>query len=186
MAREQKHSRRYTGTVRKLRHPDRLSRLEPERVVALCLSRLAASSALDVGCGSGVFAEAFAGRGLETAGLDPDPAMLRAARRHVPGASFVRGVAESLPLAERSFDVVFLGLVLHEADDPGLALREARRVARKRVAVLEWPYRREEAGPPLRHRLRPERILALARRAGLRRPRRIRLSKLELFLFSRD
>ena len=35
-----------------------------------------------------------------------------------------------------------LGHVLHETDDPVAALVEARRAARLRVVVLEWPYRR--------------------------------------------
>lgn len=185
MTRKHRHHRRYAGTVRKLRAAARLARLEPERVVSQSLARLRASSVLDVGTGSGVFAQAFSKRSLAVAGLDPSPAMLRAARRHVPGGRFVRGVAEKLPFGERSFDVVFLGLVLHECDDALQALREARRVARKRVAILEWPFRREEAGPPLPHRLPARRILALARRAGLRRPRRVRMTALELFLFAR-
>ncbi len=67
-----------------------------------------------------------------------------------------------------------MGLVLHETDDAAQALAEARRVARLRVAVLEWPYRDDEMGPPLAHRLSAEAVPTLRARPGsraLRRPR---------------
>ena len=102
----------------------------------------------------------------------------------MPGADFREGIAESLPFENGSFDLVFLGHVLHETDDPVAALREARRVARLRVAILEWPYRREEHGPPLEHRLRPRRIASLARAAGFTSIERIRMSHMDFYRLS--
>lgn len=159
------HERHFHGDPARLRAPDRIARLEVERVVDLSLAGIAASSLLDVGTGSGLFAEAFSKRGLEVAGVDDAPEMLDLARAHVPGGDFKRGRAEALPYGDASFDLVFLGLVLHETD-PILALREARRVARVRVAIVEWPYHEEEHGPPLEHRLESVTIARLAREAG--------------------
>jgi ubiquinone/menaquinone biosynthesis C-methylase UbiE len=102
----------------------------------------------------------------------------------VPGAQFSEGIAESLPFPDSSFDLVFLGLVLHETDDTLRALTEARRVSRLRVAVVEWPYRVEEHGPPIEHRLEPARVMELARSAGLRSVERLTLSHTELFRMS--
>ncbi len=121
---------------------------------------------LDIGTGTGVFAEAFAQAGLAVTGLDVNVELLAVARGHVPTAQFKEGVAEQLPFPDKSFDLVFLGLVLHETDSALTALQEARRVSRRRVAILEWPYRDEPYGPPLEHRLNPATISALATEAG--------------------
>jgi ubiquinone/menaquinone biosynthesis C-methylase UbiE len=102
----------------------------------------------------------------------------------VPGADLREGIAEKLPFADGSFDLVFLGHVLHETDHPADALSEARRVARLRVAVLEWPYQEEEHGPPLTHRLEPSVILALAKAAGFRAAERLTLSHMDLYRFT--
>jgi hypothetical protein len=61
---------------------------------------------------------------------------------------------------------VFLGLVLHESDEPLKALQEGRRVARLRVGILEWPYRDGVFGPQLAHRLKPEDLADEFRKAG--------------------
>lgn len=156
----------FHGSPADLRSPERLARLEVGRVVDLSLEGLVAKDMLDVGTGSAVFAEAFAARGLRVAGVDGSPEMLALARGYVPGGDFRLGQAEALPFPFAAFDLVFMGRMLHETDDPEAALREARRVARKRVAVLEWPYLSEEHGPPLEVRLSRERLDELAVKAG--------------------
>ncbi len=101
--------------------------------------------------------------------MDANPEILVAARRYVPTADFREGTAEDLPYPDGSFDLVFLGLVLHESDEPLQALKEALRVARKSVCVLEWPYRDQPFGPPLAHRLKPEDYPRMFRKAGFRK-----------------
>ena len=160
------HARRYGSAAERLRAPERLALLEIPRVIALSLDGIPATSVLDVGTGTGVLAEAFAGVGMKVTGIDPNPELLEVARLHVPNVVFQTGAAEKLPFDEGSFDLVMMGHVLHEADDPAAALAEAKRVARRRVAVLEWPYVDEDRGPPLAHRLQPSQIESLARSAG--------------------
>ncbi len=160
--------RRYQAEIERLRSPERLARLEVARVADASLDGIGAHTVLDVGTGSGLFAETFAGRGLDVSGVDVNPAMVEAAQLLVPSAHFETAPAEALPFPDQSFDLVFLGLVLHEADDLPKALAEARRVARQRVAVLEWPYRQEELPPPLVHRLKPETVAELAQQVGFR------------------
>lgn len=145
------------------RNPERLERFPPEGIARKALEGLEARSALDIGTGTGVFAEAFARLGLFTVGLDPRADRLEVARSRVPHARFVEGRAESLPFPDRSFDLAFFGLALHHLD-PLPALREAARVAR-RVAVLEWPHREEEVGPPLERRLSLEALARLFQEA---------------------
>jgi ubiquinone/menaquinone biosynthesis C-methylase UbiE len=178
------HEKRFPGSPGMLRSAQRLNLLEVERVIDLCLETFPARSVLDVGTGTGLFAEAFAARGLEVAGIDANPAMIEAARHLVPGARFRHAPAEVVPHPDGAFDLVFMGLVLHETDDPALAVGEARRVARLGAAVLEWPYRPEEYGPPLEHRLRSEQVTDLAHQAGFARVETLPLSRLVLYRLS--
>jgi ubiquinone/menaquinone biosynthesis C-methylase UbiE len=175
------HEKHFQGAAERLRAPARLALMEVPRVVDLCLAVPGCSSVLDVGTGTGLWAEAFASRGLAAAGVEPNPALLALAVSLVTGVDFRKGSAESLPWAAASFDLVFLGHVLHETDDPLAALTEARRVARVRVAVLEWPYREEDKGPPLAHRLQPDRVVALAEQAGFTQVERLALSHMDLY-----
>jgi ubiquinone/menaquinone biosynthesis C-methylase UbiE len=173
--------KRFHGQAGMLRSPERVALLEVERVVALGLEGLPVETVLDVGTGSAVFAEAFFGHGLRVAGVDGSAEMIAVARSLVPGAMFLTGEAEKLPFADRSFDLVFLGHLLHETDRPLVALEEARRVARMRVAVLEWPYVEEEHGPPLSHRLAPDAIADLGRRAGFANCERVELRHMDFY-----
>lgn len=147
------HEKRFGGDADRLRSPERVKRLEVESVVDICLAGDGLASALDVGIGTGLFAEGFAGRGLKTAGVDANPAMVEAAAKHVPGADIRVATAEELPFEDHSFDLVFLGFVFHETDYPDRAIAEALRVARRRIAILEWPFRQQEMGPPIEHRV---------------------------------
>jgi ubiquinone/menaquinone biosynthesis C-methylase UbiE len=177
----QGHERRFPSGAEKLRTPERLALLQLGRVIILCREGIELASALDVGTGTGVFAEAFVRESLRVTGIDPNAAFLDVARHLVPKAEFVIGEAEKLPFADGSFDLVFLGQVLHETDDPAEALRQARRVALKRVALLEWPYRAEERGPPLAHRIMPSKIAELAESAGFRSMEKIELARLDFY-----
>jgi ubiquinone/menaquinone biosynthesis C-methylase UbiE len=175
------HERRYTGGADRLRSPQRVALLETGRVVSLGVEGLEISSVLDVGTGTGIFAEAFADGSRRVEGIDPEPTLLEAARRAVPAAVFREGTAENLPFEKGSFDLVFFGHVLHETDNLVGALSEARRVARLRVVILEWPYRQEEMGPPLAHRLQPSRVLEASRAAGFSHAERIELAHMDLY-----
>ncbi len=152
--------------IDRLRSAERLERLEVNRVTELSLQGITARSMIDIGTGSGIFAEAFANHGLAVTGIDANPEMLAAAAPFAPNGEFREAVAESIPYPDMSFDLAFMGLVLHETDDPLKALQEAFRVSQNRLAILEWPYAEQDYGPGLEERLRPEQIEALARQAG--------------------
>ncbi len=179
------HEKRFKGDINRLRAPERVERLEVERITELCLESGAIGSVLDVGTGTGLFAETFSRRGLEVAGEDVNPEMLAAARRYVPKGDFREGTAEALPYPDGSFDCVFLGLVLHESDEPLKVLTEARRVTRQQVGILEWPYQEGAFGPPLAHRLRPEDLTGLFRKAGFRTWKVTDLSNTIFYLLER-
>ena len=164
-----------------LRSRQRVALLEVERVVQLSLEGLEVRSVLDLGTGTGIFAEAFAGLGIRVTGIDANEAMLVEARQHVPEGEFKEGLAEAIPFDDESFDLVFLGHVLHETGSPLDALSEARRVARQRVTVLEWPYQMQAYGPPLRHRLPPQTVQRLAAEAGYGLVEAIQLKQMDFY-----
>jgi ubiquinone/menaquinone biosynthesis C-methylase UbiE len=176
------HERRFNRAIERLRDPERIARLEVLRVVNLAVEGLkGVRTVLDVGTGSGLFAEQFAAKGLQVTGLDANPAMLPAAQQFVPAGIFREGVAEKLPFLDESFDLVFMGLLLHETDDILAALREAHRVTRQRLVILEWPDEDQSFGPPREHRLSFEKITSFANQAGFNDVQQIRLKHLAFY-----
>jgi len=177
-----KHEKRFHGHSDMLRSQRRLAQLEVSRVVALCLEGLrGVHNLLDVGTGSGLFAEAFGAQVAEVVGVDVNPDMVALARKLVPGIRFALAPMEALPFASQTFDVVYMGHVLHETDDLHRALAEARRCARMRVAALEWPYRQQEMGPPLAHRLAPPQVQEAAAIAGFQQVEVLYLQHMTLY-----
>jgi ubiquinone/menaquinone biosynthesis C-methylase UbiE len=89
---------------------------------------------LDIACGTGVvtrLAAERAGADGAVAGLDINPAMLAVARSAPSSGApieFHEANAESLPLADGSFDVVISSLGLQFVADQASAVREMRRV----------------------------------------------------------
>jgi SAM-dependent methyltransferase len=89
---------------------------------------------LDVGCGDGALACAAALRGAQVTGVDPDPAMLAAARSRAARvgveATFLEGQTERLPFPDAAFDVAAAITVLCFVSDAPSAMREMARVLR--------------------------------------------------------
>jgi SAM-dependent methyltransferase len=70
-------------------------------------------AALEIGAGTGKATRVFASRGIAVTATDPDPAMLRELRKHVPQAVVTEQRAfEDLPL-QAAYDLVFAAASLH-------------------------------------------------------------------------
>lgn len=154
------------------------------------------SRVLDLGCGRGGVAEVVWRDVRLAAGVDPDPHSL--VEHRAKGMPVVRGVAERLPFAAESFDLVVSVWVLEHLADPLGAFIEVQRVLRpgghfvfltpnlrnplmlmNRIGrampglqrrLVPKVYGRDEADTfPVRYRANTERDLrALATGAGLR------------------
>ena len=103
---------------------------------------------LDLGCGTGTLTRllAEADPSLEIVGIDGDEEVLARARRRTASygerVRFHRGMADELPIEDRSQDVVIASLLLHHLSPATKlhALEEAHRVLRDggRLLVADW------------------------------------------------
>ena len=92
-------------------------------------------SLLEVGSGTGHFADLWADAGLEAVGVDLAQDRLRFSLQRRPAFSVVRGNALALPFPDDSFDVVALVTALEFIAPPRAALEEAARVARRGLLI---------------------------------------------------
>jgi SAM-dependent methyltransferase len=87
---------------------------------------------LDLGCGPGHTALAFAARGVQVTAVDLTPAMLEQGRRLAVerglSVRFQQADAAALPFEAGAFDVVTSRLSAHHYADPPAVLREVARV----------------------------------------------------------
>jgi ubiquinone/menaquinone biosynthesis C-methylase UbiE len=95
---------------------------------------------LDIGTGPGLLAIGFARYAGHVTAIDPEPAMLAAARRATARAGqsvhLIEGRAEDLPAEAGSFDVVTVGRALHWIDRAALGSLFARLVAPDGALVI--------------------------------------------------
>lgn len=96
---------------------------------------------VDVGCGTGALTAAILrdASPARVVGVEPSESFLSLARERVPGAAFVTGRGEALPLGDASAGVVVSGLSLNFVPDPLAAVAEARRAGRTAAAYV-WDY----------------------------------------------
>jgi ubiquinone/menaquinone biosynthesis C-methylase UbiE len=108
---------------------------------------------IDVGCGTGVFAELIVERcsPAEVQGVDPSDAQLSFARTRSFGqiVSFRRGDALSLPFSESEFDVAVMALVIFFVPDPAKGVVEMARVVRPGGVVAAYVWDMMGGGHPL-------------------------------------
>ncbi len=90
------------------------------RVIELLKERLGLNNAfehaVDVGCGSGLSTRALAAIARQRIGIEPVESMLQWAPKVAPGAAFVAGAAESLPIRSGSVDLITAAGCLNYAD----------------------------------------------------------------------
>ena len=101
----------------------------------------AGSRVLDVATGTGLMLRSAAAGSGETGlaiGLDPSTEMLRECRRRCD-APVIRGIGETLPFADASFDIVSMGYALRHVSDLRALFREYARVLKPggRLLILE-------------------------------------------------
>jgi SAM-dependent methyltransferase len=110
-------------------------------VIESLLGDLRGASALDLGCGSGVYATRLAARGAHVVGVDLSAAMIDLARERAraQGAALdwlVADISRPLPFADAQFDLLFTATVLHYVEDLSAVMREVARLLRPRGRLI--------------------------------------------------
>lgn len=115
-----------------------------ESLVLSVLSPIPGERLLDIGCGAGNHLLMFNRLGLDVTGIDASTDMVEETRSRLGTHSAVKvGMAEDLPFDDNEFDLAVLIHTLEFLDNPLPALREAGRVARRKVFIgvlnsLSW------------------------------------------------
>ena len=97
---------------------------------------------LDIGGGTGNYAQALAGEGWQPLVVDRSPQML--AHAEAKGLPTLDADAAELPFADASFDAAMLIAMIHHVDEPTRALAEARRVLRPGGRLALMAFTRED------------------------------------------
>lgn len=95
------------------------------------------SSILDIGCGTGRFAELFESvYHCNVVGLDPSPAMISQAKtKNSREIKWILGKAENLPFLSNTFDLCFASQVIQHFNPINKALQETYNVLRNGAQV---------------------------------------------------
>ena len=115
-----------------------------ESLVLSVLDPISGERLLDIGCGGGNHLLMFSRLGLNVTGIDASADMVERTRSRLGRRCAVKvGMAEDLPFDDNEFDLAVLIHTLEFLDNPVPALREAGRVARRKVFIgvlnsLSW------------------------------------------------
>lgn len=118
----------------------------PFEAVAWMLERMpqGARRIADVGAGTGKLTRVIRqAPDAEVVAVDPDPEMLAALRRSVPGIPTFQGSAEHMPVPDASLDAVTLGQAWHWVDPLAASVELGRVVRTGGVLGLIWNIRDE-------------------------------------------
>jgi SAM-dependent methyltransferase len=112
-------------------HPQIIARVRDDLGLGRPVAR-----ALDIGCGAGLSTAALDPLARVAVGLEPVRAMLMHRRAVAPGASFVAAVAEGMPFAAVSFDIVTAAGSLNYVDMARFLPELARVLAARGVMII--------------------------------------------------
>lgn len=128
---------------------------------------------LDLGCGTGYFAEVFAPRCGKLIGVDISDEMLNVFRgkesfKKLTNVELKVGKADDIPIDDDSCDLVVHVNLLHEIKDVEKFHNEIKRVLKPggRIFVVDWQAWDTGMGPPVDHRVPEEKALEWIERDG--------------------
>jgi len=137
--------------------------IRDERALQLIVEAARAGGAdtvLDVACGPGLVACAFAVTARQVIGIDLTPAMIAragalAAERRLPNVRFLIGDVTPLPIADATFSIVVSRFAVHHFEHPDAVVAEMRRVCRPggRVVIADLLAAPDPAKAQAFHRL---------------------------------
>jgi len=93
-------------SMAKLRSEKRITFLDPKLIVSKCIeiSNFSSGKVLDIGTGTGLFAEQFQNKGFNVTGIDDNEIMVKEAKRLLPTSHFIQASADKIPFKDNEFD----------------------------------------------------------------------------------
>jgi ubiquinone/menaquinone biosynthesis C-methylase UbiE len=157
---------------KRLESEERLAKMPPS-ALAEAMALQGSETVVDVGCGTGFFAEPIARRCNHYIGVDHSAEMLDVFRKKsfisvLGNISLERAKADRLPIGTDVCDIAFHVALLHEIPDLVAFHDELKRVLKPqgRLYAVDWKANETEGGPPLDHRVSRERAVELLERDG--------------------
>lgn len=112
----------WTGRIGRARYARRLKFLATRLIPG--------ARCLEIGCGTGLFSEGFAGTGAKLVSIDVSHDLILQAKSRLPRGHFIEADACLTCFKNESFDVVIGSSILHHLDIPS-TLREIYRILKK-------------------------------------------------------
>lgn len=175
MTNQKNHERSFDPAKwRKLESPERRERMAPEKLAA-ALGLDGGETVLDIGVGTGFFAEVIAPLCAKLVGVDRSQDMMDVFRGKdafggLSNVELLQGEADGLPVEDASCDVAIHVNLLHEIDDVNRFHNEIKRVLKPggRLFCVDWRAKQTDMGPPLSHRVSAEKAAAMIERGGFK------------------
>ena len=162
-------------TPRPADDPERRKWQNPEAIL-LDIGLTSGFTIIDIGCGGGFFALPAAmivGKKGKVYGVDTDAVSIadlqeQANKDNLHNLYLTVGRAEETIVCKQCADIVFVGMALHDFQDPSRVLENAMTMVKPtgRLVNLDWKKEPMELGPPLRRRFSEEMAAILIEEAG--------------------
>jgi len=148
---------RFTATAEVFGESVMQTRAAEAEILAEMVAAKKSDCAVDLACGTGALAVAFAGHVRWIIGLDLTPAMLTVALRAVRDANarnvaVAIGNAQEIPFPDESLDLVLSSYALHHVPEPARVIGEMSRVLKRggRAGIIDI-YAQEDSGTAEMH-----------------------------------
>lgn len=170
--------------ILKFENPARIAELDPinslkragfEEGMTLC----------DIGAGTGIFSFAAAKISSEKIyALDISDKMInlmeeRKTERNAKNIVVRKVESSELPVESESCDLAIMITVLHELDEPGVMMKEIKRILKKdgKLLIVEFYKVESLSGPPFDHRISEDRVEELYRENGFQKIEKFKMSE---------
>ncbi len=163
------------NTARPADDPERRKWQNPEAIL-LDIGLTSGFTIIDIGCGGGFFALPAArivGEKGKVYGIDTNAVSIadmqeQASRDGLHNLYLTVGRAEETIVCKQCADIVFVGIALHDFQDPSRVLENAMTMVKPtgRLVNLDWKKEPMEPGPPLAIRFSEETAASLIEGAG--------------------
>jgi ubiquinone/menaquinone biosynthesis C-methylase UbiE len=145
--------------------PERVKILNP----AIILEKLGLTKEMiiaDLGCGTGFFSIPAARRVKKVFALDIQEEMLdilsdKIKKEKITNIEVILSGESSIPLSDKSVDILLMANVFHELEDKLSLLKEVKRVLKMngRLMIIDWKKMEMDIGPPLQERLDEKEVI---------------------------